>query len=49
MRIAFSEPSAIDGEGMFDLSPHTIGWLDAAAADLLMLVLLGAVTYWLQR
>jgi hypothetical protein len=34
---------------MFELSPDAIGWIDAAAADLLMVVLLVAVTYWLRH
>ena len=34
---------------MFDLSPHTIGLIDAAAVDVFTLFLLGAVVYWFRR
>ena len=34
---------------MFELSPNAIGWINAAAVDLLTLALLGAVIYWFNR
>ena len=34
---------------MFELSSNAIGWINAAALDLLMLALLGAVIYWFRR
>ena len=34
---------------MFELSPNAIGWINAAAVDLLTLALLGAVIYWFRR